>query len=581
MWIRLFLIYSRGSVSNRSKPSPSTLVWIGVAILAATWAVYAPVGQHEFVSFDDPDYITSNPHVRRGLSGDGLAWAFRFTLHANNWHPLTWLSHMLDCELFGLDAGRHHLVSVFLHALNAVLLLVALNFMTRAPWPSAFVAALFALHPLRVESVAWVAERKDVLAGMFWMLTLLAYARYVRGPSWQRYVALALTVLAGLLAKPMLVSLPFVLLLLDLWPLRRAERFGRLVAEKIPLVVLAAASSAVTLYVQTASGAVRSDEALPAASRAVNALAAYLTYLWKTVWPSELAFFYPHPALLAGGSSQLPAALGAGLFLAAATVLAVRRLRERPYVLVGWAWFLGTLLPVIGLVQVGEQAWADRYAYLPLVGIYVVVAWGVHEALASWPAGRTAVGAAAGALLLAFAAATWVQVGYWKNSRALYERALAVDAHNYLAHNNLGNLYYKDGNLEAAKRHYEAAVRVRPTYADANYNLGNVVLRQGDPLTARALFERALASQPDHAMANLNIGVIHAGSRDYERARVHFERAALADPGNPEPLHNLGVIHGILKQPQKARSYLERALRIDPGHERARQELQRLMREPD
>lgn len=566
---------------HEAKQPTATVVWIGVAILAATWAVYAPVGQHEFVTFDDPDYVTANPHVTRGLTGDGLAWAFRLTLHAHNWHPLTWLSHMLDCELFGLDAGRHHQVGVFLHALNAVLLLAALHVMTRTAWPAAFVAALFALHPLRVESVAWAAERKDVLAGTFWMLALLVYASYARKTTWPRYLMLVLAFACGLMAKPMLVSLPFVLLLLDLWPLRRAERFGRLVAEKLPLLALAAASSAVTIYVQSASGAVRSDEAIPFAARAANAVVAYVTYIWKTVWPADLAFFYPHPALVGGGSFRLPAVAGAGLILTGASYAALRWVRSRPYLFVGWAWFLVTLVPVIGLVQVGEQAWADRYAYLPLVGIYVAVAWGVREALASWTGGRTIVRAAAGALLLGLAATTWAQVGHWKNSQTLYERALAVTDDNYLAHNNLGNLYYREGNLEAARLHYEAAVSIRPTYADANYNLGNVLLHQGDPQAARGLFERALASQPDHAMANLNVGVVHARAGDHRRALAHFERAALADPGNPEPLYNLGVIHGILEQPHEARSYLERALRIDPGHERARLELRRLMRESE
>jgi hypothetical protein len=367
-------------------------LWVAVSLVAVVFAIYSRVHGHPFLLLDDDQYITNNGYVRQGLSVEGLRWAFT-QFHAANWHPLTWLSHMMDWELFGAEASGHHLMSVALHAANAVVLLFALRSMTGTLWPSALVAALFAIHPLRVESVAWAAERKDVLSGLLCMTTLLAYAWYARRPGVGRYVAVLVSFALGLMAKPMLVTLPFVLLLLDVWPLRRwptlagasdTSRFstrasGPLLLEKVPLLVLTLASSVLTVMAQRVGGAVSTTESVSFGMRLANAVVSYATYLWKTVWPASLAYFYPHPAEAAEAPAAFFIATGISLVvIGMLTVLAFRD-RSRPYVAVGWLWFLGMLVPVIGMFQVGSQAMADRYAYLPLIGIYIVIGWGLRD----------------------------------------------------------------------------------------------------------------------------------------------------------------------------------------------------------
>src|SRR6059036_456916 len=387
-------------------------------VVLGTLAVFAPALRHGFVNYDDPEYVTENPRVRAGLSWAGLGWAFAAP-HAANWHPLTWLSHMLDAQLFGLAPAGHHATSVLLHATSAALLFEVLAGMTGTPWRSAFVAAVFALHPLRVESVAWVSERKDVLAGFFWMLALAAYARYARRRGAADYVLVVAAFVLGLLAKPMVVTLPLVLLLLDVWPLRRPWTIA-LVWEKLPLVLLAAAASALTVVAQRGAGAMASLESLPLAARMAEAVVAFRAYLEKTFWPARLAVFYPHRPLPIG---EVAASC---VVLLVVSALAIRERRRRPWLLVGWLWYLVALLPVVGLVKVGEQAMADRFSYLPQIGVLLMIAWAAADA-----GGSRAVASAGGVVALAACVAlTARQLDIWRDSVSLFAHASAVSRDN-------------------------------------------------------------------------------------------------------------------------------------------------------
>lgn len=487
----------------RERPRRDGLAFLALA--AATFAVYGRVAGHEFVSLDDGSYISANPQVSAGLTREGLVWAFTH-FHSSNWHPLTWLSHMLDVQLFGLDAGKHHLVNVGLHALNACLCFAGLRRMTRAWWPSLLVAFLFALHPLRVESVAWAAERKDVLSGTFFFLTLLAYERYARVPSLARYAWVLLAVVLGLLAKPMLVTLPPLLLLLDVWPLARREGahpagWKRLVVEKLPLFLLTMGSMALTLAAQRAGGAMRSFAHLDASERVATALLGYAAYLGKSLWPFGLACFYPHPALDAPRSFEPfgAAVLGAAALLAGLTGLAVAVRRRMPAVPVGWFWFLGMLVPVIGLVQVGRQWIADRYAYLPLIGIYVALVFGLRGLV---PPRRERAAVAIGFALAALCGVvSFVQVGTWRTSETLYAHAVEVDPRNSVAQINLGAVLELRGDLVGAREHYEAALEAAPRQMMALDNLIRVLQRLGDREAAIAALQRKLRLRPDDAAA--------------------------------------------------------------------------------
>ncbi|MEW6072890.1 MAG: tetratricopeptide repeat protein [Planctomycetota bacterium] len=528
-----------------------------LALLAATLAVYWPVTGFEFVFYDDNAYVFENPRVARGLTAEGIAWAFTH-YHAANWHPLTWLSHMLDCELWGLDAGRHHLTSLLLHAGNGALLFAVLRRMRGAFGPSLVVAALFALHPLRVESVAWVAERKDVLAGFFGTTTLLAYAHYARRPAAGRYLLVAGSFALGLLAKPMLVTLPFVLLLLDAWPLERIgprtltagraafprRPLGALALEKVPLLVLAALSSLATLLVQQASGVVRTMDALPLGARLANAATSYVYYLAKTIWPTDLAFFHPHPALYdpAGFAPLGWRPVGAALVLAALTAAVLLARRRRPWLAVGWLWYLGTLVPVLGLVQVGEQAVAERYAYLPLIGIYLAVAFGLAELAARRPGVRLPFAAAAGLALAALAIATRAETRHWRDSVALFERAIAVTEKNYVAHLNLGYLYQfhrRPPRRIEARREYLLAAAIRPEDLRVNYNLGLLYRDEENVSEAIRCFENVRRVQPDLPDVHRELGALYDRIGDPTLALHHFEEAVRLAPAAAEHHSNL------------------------------------------
>jgi tetratricopeptide (TPR) repeat protein len=586
-----------------------------VALAAAVLATFWPVVLNDFVNYDDPDYVTSNRHVQQGLTAQDVAWAFR-TGHASNWHPLTWLSHQLDCQFYGLRPAGHHLTSLLLHAANTALLFLALLRLTGATWRSVIVAALFGLHPLRVESVAWISERKDVLSGAFWMLTLLAYAKYVaesKGQSRRSGVFYSLALISfalGLMSKPMLVTLPCVLLLLDYWPLNRLDRTTApwLVLEKVPFVALAMASSVVTFLVQEKGGAVSRLESLPLMARLENALVSYCRYLGKTFWPVDLSVLYPHPGHWPAGAVWLSAA--ALLVLTAAAILLARR---HPYLCVGWLWFIGTLVPVIGLVQVGVQSMADRYTYLPLIGVYIAVVWGASECVAHLSRAQKALAAAAALALLICSALTLRQIGIWKNSESLFRHAVAVTKDNYLAYNNLGfhlsNLGKTEAALEMYRRsiqinpnydeaqnnigfalaklgrpleaipYYEAALRLRPTLAEAHNNLGNALSELGRLDAAMTEYETTLRLNPDHADAHSNLGIALAMKGLLGEAIGHFEKSLALKPNNSGAHSNLGNAYAVQRKFDEAIREYEAALQLNPGDAQAHNNLGNVLSE--
>ena len=526
-------------------------------------AVYWQVGSHEFVNFDDKDYITENQQVQAGLTLKSIAWAFTST-HAGNWHPLTWLSHMLDCQIYGLNPKGHHFTSVFFHILNSILLFLIFKKMTGVFWKSAFVAALFALHPLQVESVAWAAERKDVLSTFFWMLTMGAYILYVKNPGIKKYLLTVLLFALGLMAKPMLITLPFVLLLLDYWPLGRFNKRSlayALVREKIPLFALAAASSIVTFFAQQSGGAVRSLDTLPLFVRISNALVSYISYIVKMILPHNLAVLYPHPK----GFPMWQVA-GACLLLVFISLMAVKIFKRRPYFAVGWLWYLGTLVPVIGLVQVGHQAMADRYTYIPLIGIFIIIAWGVSDIAARWRYKKEGFVAASAILLLILMAVTWFQLGYWANSITLFSHAIIVTENNSTAHNNLGVALKGQGKLSEAIEHYNEALRIRPKYADTHNNLGNVLADQGKLSEAIKHYTEALRIKPNHANAHNNLGNALFDQGRISEAISYYYKALRIKPNNADAHYNLGNVLFKEKKVDEAIGHYTEALRIKPNN---------------
>ena len=572
---------------------------------------------NSFVSYDDNKYITENVNVRMGLSQQTLRWAFNVG-YCGNWHPLTWISHMLDCRLFGLNPTGHHAVNLILHIANAVLLFLVLNRMTKSLWRSAFVAALFAVHPLHVESVAWAAERKDVLSGLFWVLTMGAYALYAESPNARRYSAVVILFALGLMAKPMLVTLPIALLLLDYWPLNRLAsrdplrtntRFRKLVLEKVPLLALAAGSSVLTFIAQRKGQAVSPLDLIPVTVRIENAIVSYASYILKMLWPRSLAPLYPHPCALL----PLWQVISAALMLAVVTYLAIKARGRHPYLFVAWAWYVATLLPVIGLIQVGGQAMADRYTYIPLIGIFVMISWGAPEIAdrlnVRGRRGDGATGRARHSYALAVLAAitlavlsslTWRQTGYWKSNLTLFRHAVDCTQKNYSMHNSLGLALADAGRIQEAVAQYEEALRIAPNYisaridlgialcdlgktpeaivqfqeaikidpgyADCYYSLGRALDGIGESRAAAEQYSKALKVDPHHVEANVNLGNILAKRGLFPEAIPHY-RAALAD--NPlqaeahvnlaNALQNSGDSDGAVREYQEA-------LRIKPGY---------------
>jgi tetratricopeptide (TPR) repeat protein len=543
---------------------PALQAWgVSVALMVAVLAVYWPAQSFEFVNFDDNFYVTSNPRVRAGLEWDGIRWAFGAVV-ASMWHPLTLLSHMLDTELFGLDAGGHHLHNVLLHAANASLTFVVWRRLSGWTWCAALLALLWAVHPLQVESVAWVSERKNLVAGLFWQLTILAYVGWVHRPTALRYAGVVLVFALGLLAKPVLVTLPCVLLLLDYWPLGRlqgADDAAPRLAEKVPLLVLAVLASLVTLVTQGGTGAVMSVANLPLEMRVANAIDSYVAYLGTMLWPAGLAVYYPHP--LAGVSTRtvVEAAL-----LAAGSILAVRSRRRTPYVLVGWLWYLGTLVPNIGLVQAGNQAMADRFAYFSMPGIVLAIVWGVADVGASSPTRRRAFAALGLAAAVVLAVASRAQLATWRDSVTLFERAIAVTQGNYLAETQLGTAWYQRGEQAAAVTHYDRALAIDPTFSDARLALSATLVRTGRVPEAIEQVNVVLAQEPENAKAHFGLATaLLVAGNEQARAIEHLRRATEIDPEYGEAQNNLGV--ALMRQGDDAEAIepLSRAVEIDPG----------------
>ena len=551
-------------------------------------AVYWPVRQFDFTNYDDTDYVTYNPAIQKGLTLAGVEWAFK-TGHASNWHPLTWISHMADCGLYGLKPGGHHLTNLLFHTANAVLLFLVLLQLTGATWRSALVAALFAWHPLHVESVAWVSERKDVLSTFFWLLTMFAYAKYaneskIQGPRSKLYYGLALLCFAlGLMSKPMVVTLPFVLLLLDYWPLGRSAECGPptltsdvgvrgklrsaessepratqrrplslawLVWEKVPFFILAAVDCVVTFVVQKNGDAVVKTAALPFSARVANALVSYVLYLWKTVWPTKLAAPYPF-----SHSWTFWTAAGAGLFLIIVSVIVIGRIRAQPYLAVGWFWFLGTLVPVIGLVQVGIQSMADRYTYVPLIGIFIMLAWSIPGQWAKWPSPGLVFGAVTGGVLMVLLTCTEVQLQYWRNSVTLFSHTVELTNNNILAEYNLAEALARQGDEDQAIVHYQKALAIHPNPVEAQYNsqtqahfnLGLIYRSQKRWAEAESEFRAFLRDEPDEARAHAALAeALRAMGRTDEAAK-ESQTAARLQSGNSKPKGNMSP-DGAAKQ---------------------------------
>ena len=526
-------------------------------LVAVTVGIFLPTGNHPFISFDDPGYVTENPRVRGGLTGENVGWAFSSTA-MSNWHPLTWLSHMTDVQLFGLDPRGHHLTNVFFHVASTLLLFFLLSGITGSPWQSLFVAALFALHPLHVESVAWVAERKDVLSGCFWFLTLLLYARYVKRGGTGRYLLVLLSFAAGLMAKPMLVTLPVVLLLLDYWPLRRPLRWS-LVKEKIPLFALSALSSAVTLYAQEQGGAINDIDRVPLHVRIGNSVVCWVKYVWKMFFPRDLAMLYPFP-----GSIPPWEVLGAFLLLVLVCALVVVYRRRCPYLVTGWFWFLFTLVPVIGIVQVGGQAMADRYTYLPLTGLFIACAWGVNDLLRGWRYRTAVLATLAGLIVAASAAVTWRQVGYWKDNLTLYRHTLEVTTGNYVIRNNYGVALAQEGRLDEAITQYREVLTIWPRAANAYINLGDAMAQQGNYPEAIRYYQQALRIEPDYALALENMGrSLTAMGRDDEAVAI-FEQSITMEPSRSGAYLNLAILLVRRGRLEEGWRHYETALRLEP-----------------
>ncbi len=546
------------------------LFWICVLLVMATTAVYWQVHEHDFINFDDPEYVYTNPSIYNGLTSQSLVWAFT-TPHGGTsyWHPLTWMSHMLDCQLYGLNPRGHHLTNLFFHIINALLLFWVFKKMTGGLWQSAFVAAAFALHPLHVESVAWISQRKDVLSTFCWILTMAAYLRYVKRSNavaeqtkhsfsylanpW--YLLTLLVFAIGLMTKPMLITLPFVLLILDYWPLERFELgrgfktdvpqngespntfsqwrvLGRLFVEKIPFFILSVIISIITFIAQKNVGALTPGEAFSLRARILNAFISYVKYIEKTIWPNRLAVFYPHLC----DAVSISSAVIAVLLLLAISVLILRLATRHKYLPAGWLWYLGTLVPVIGLVQAGGQAMADRYTYMSLTGLFVITAWGLTDISVKWRYRKTILTVSAAAALLALSICTHLQLQYWRNTKTLFDHALDITDENYMAHICLAEYFVEQDQLDQAVNHNLEILRIKP----------------------------------DHTKAHNNLGVILALQSKFDQAIEHFNEVVKIDPNIAETYNNLGYTMVQQSKFSQAITYYTKALQIEPDHIRAR-----------
>jgi tetratricopeptide (TPR) repeat protein len=561
-------------------------------LVAATWAIYGQVRQFELVDFDDLSYVADNPHVTGGVSAENVSWAFTHA-YEGYWSPVTWLSYMADTSLFGVRSGAYHLTNVAIHAANACLLFLVLLRMTRHPWRSAVVAALFTVHPLHVESVAWVAERKDVLSGFFWFLTIWTYLRYVERPVWTRYGLVIVSFACGLMAKPMIVTLPIVLLLLDAWPLERLAATARhlegqkarsrksrdnqpatpappdgwlptsrsaLAWEKAPLLALSVAMSFITLATQRNAGAVPTFDAIPIGTRMANAMVSPAVYLVKMAWPSGLAAIYPYPA-----SAPVWQAILAAAVLAAITIVVLRYGRRAPYLFVGWLWYLITLLPVLGLIQAGPQARADRYTYLSMVGIAIMAVWGLAHLVVRRPAAARAIAVSVCLALSLCAALAWRQVQYWRDGETLFRRALSVTSGNYVAYVGLGTVLRSQGRLDESIAAYEDAIRAAARFPEAYAGLGQTLLAADRTDAAAIALAEAVRLAPADAISHSNLGTALARAGRLDEAATAYRDALRLAPDSPAAHSGLGLTLGRQDRLDDAVREFNEAIRLNPG----------------
>jgi tetratricopeptide (TPR) repeat protein len=559
-------------LESESSPSGLNERWLvlGVCIFLAVivWVVFGQTLHHEFVNYDDETYVVNTPAILDGLSLKGIVWAFTHNVNVN-WTPLVVISHMLDCQLYGTNAGWHHLTSVLLHMASAIVLFLVLKGMTAALWRSAFVAAVFAVHPLHVESVAWIAERRDVLSGLFFMLTLGAYARYVRHPQFLgRYLMVALMLSLALMSKPMVVTLPFVLLLLDYWPLKRFTQPAgrlipwRLIVEKIPLLALSGAACAATFIIFAQRNAI---PALPLSLRIGNALVSYVAYLRQMVFPVGLAVYYPHP----GSSLPIWKIIAAFVLLLVISAGAIAARRKRPWFLFGWLWYLGMLVPVIGVLQVGLHARADRYTYLSQIGLYMLLTWAAADLCTGLRHRRLVLGGCATAILTALIFCAYTQTTYWRNSVSLWTHALACTPDNAIARYSLGDALLKKGSLDEAIIQYQKALQIIPSYADAHISLGIALLQKGSVDEAITHYQKALQIEPGYAKAHNNLGIALFQKKNVAEAITHYQKALQIKPDFEEAHNNLG--NALLQEgsADEAIAHYQKALQIKPDYAEA------------
>jgi Flp pilus assembly protein TadD len=552
-----------------------------MGLVFAILIVYWQVTHHEFVSFDDGLYVTDNPIVQAGITFDGIQWAFGFNDIAY-WHPLTWLSHMLDCHLFGLDAGKHHLTNVIFHIANSLLLFFAGMRLTGRVGPSALVAALFAIHPINAESVAWVAERKNVLSTFFGMLALLSYSFYTNKPAWGKYTLTLLTFALGLMVKPALVTLPFIFLLLDFWPLRRLHpepligsgSFGfkipdrtrlkqsnlwPVIVEKIPFFALSGVSLVLTIVSAQHHGIVVSAQQIPIYFRIANALVSYMTYIGKLLWPSHLAVFYPYPQTI-----PVWLWLGAGIWLVCISMITIRFRKQMPFLIVGWLWYLGTLIPHLGFVQAGIwPAMADRWAYVPFIGLFIMIAWGGFALWSRFPKSKVGLAVSGGILISAFVIVSWIQVGYWMNSIRLYQHAAAVTENNDVAHNNLGAAYFNAGRVDKAIFHFVEALRIMPGFSAAHANLNKALSARAMNTDVAAKMKKLIELYPAVAALKFNLGNLYRNRNDFDTAMVYYRQALSDQPNFIQAINNLAAVYVIQEDYPRALHLLKKILEIE------------------
>ncbi len=554
------------------------IIIISIFLIITICITYGQVVNHEFISFDDDQYIFNNNNVIHGLNVKSFLWALT-SFYPDYWHPMTWYSHMLDCQMFGLNSGMHHLVNVFFHISNTLLVFIVFYRMTGSLWKSAFVAALFGLHPLHVESVAWSAERKDLLSTFFWMLTMLSYQKYVQQRKIQRYLIMILFYILGLLSKPMLVTLPFTLLLLDYWPLQRLrlqsshlEKAGpyrdtnlNLIWEKIPLVILAILSSLITFLAQHAVGAMSSLTALPIHIRIINIIESYAFYIEKMLWPLHLAVIYPYSPELVSLWFFVIACFFIIIISAAAFITSIRY----PWFIVGWLWYLGTLVPVVGIVQVGLQTMADRYTYIPLIGLFIIFAWGLPELLKRWQYRQIVLEVSAGIILSILIIISWVQIGYWKNDYTLFGHALKVTENNYVAHSYIAKFLIDRGDFDSAINHGTEALRINPNYSYTYYIMGLALKNKGDLSGAIDNYAKAIRLDSNSIEAYNNLGNIYGQQGKFNDAIKQYSKVLEINPGSEVANVNMGITLVNLGRVNEAIHYYNKALLIKPDYKEA------------